>query len=232
MLVAAVVADEIAQNPEWNERGLTLTRVSDDIWSAFSRPPAGLLLDVRLGRLREETQCWRLQQLLHIPLIALAEDAASAEVVALLRRGADDVVSEPLNARSLAARVSAILRRSGPRDQSQPASGGPPVVYWGTTAVDLARRVVERPAGAAPLLRHEYDLLALLLRADGRVCAPAELAVALWGTIDSHAQRNLRTHIHHLRRKLEDDSSQPRYVVNVRGTGYRLVPPDAIRAFG
>ncbi len=229
MLVAAVVADDIALNPEWNERGITLTRVGDDIWPAFSRPPAAILLDVRLGRLREETHCWRLQQMLRVPLVALAENAASAEVVTLLRRGADDVVSEPSCARMLAARMSAVLRRSGDDGEGQRL---PPVVYWGTTAVDLARRVVERPDGAAPLLRHEYDLLALLLRAGGRVCAPAELSAALWGAADSHAQRNLRTHIHHLRRKLEADSSQPRYVVNVRGTGYRLVPPDAIRAMG
>jgi DNA-binding response OmpR family regulator len=88
--------------------------------------------------------------------------------------------------------------------------------------VDPARRVVTRDGRAVPLRPKEFDLLGALLRREGKVATRMELLREVWGYHESVLSRTLDTHVGELRRKLETDPAEPRHILTVRRTGYRL----------
>ncbi|MFN8556263.1 MAG: response regulator transcription factor, partial [Dehalococcoidia bacterium] len=165
-------------------------------------------------------------QLLDIPVVVVDEHATAAEVVEWFAQGADDVITLPPDTSEVAARVASILRRSrrGP-DRL------PPVLLFDAVEVDTVRRVVRRPNEGAPdvptelpLSPTEFSLLVTLIRAGGRVCTYRELAASGWESDSSASPHYLRLYMRFLRRKIEADPSQPRWLLNVRGVGYRLAP--------
>jgi len=149
------------------------------------------------------------------PVLMLTARGDEADKVYGLRNGADDYVTKPFALRELLARIAALLRRSG-------SSSAPGPVTFGSVRIELATRQVIRHGQPVPLRPKEYDLLCALLRREGRLATRAELLREVWGYHESVFSRTLDTHIGELRRKLEDDPSQPRYILTVRKVGYRL----------
>ena len=130
-------------------------------------------------------------------------------------QGAILYVTKPFHPRELVARVHTILRRA----QAQPAST---ITRIGELDIDIDRRQVRRDGELVALTRTEFDLLAALVRADGRVLSRVDLLDAVAGPDSITLERSIDSHIRNLRRKVETDPGEPRYIVTVTGVGYRL----------
>ena len=151
------------------------------------------------------------------PVLMLTARGDEADKVHGLRTGADDYVTKPFALRELLARIAALLRRSG-----GPKSAPYPPIAFGSVRIDAATRQVTRQHEPVALRPKEFDLLSALLRRRGNLATRAELLREVWGYHESVSSRTLDTHIGELRRKLEDDPSQPRHLLTVRKIGYRL----------
>ncbi|MGN6391948.1 MAG: response regulator transcription factor [Gemmatimonadales bacterium] len=152
---------------------------------------------------------------LETPVLVLTARGDEADKVRGLRSGADDYVTKPFALRELLARVAALLRRSKPT---------PEPLAFGEIVVDPATHGVTRAGLPVTLRPKEYELLQALLRRAGRVATRGELLREVWGYQDCVVSRTLDTHVGELRRKLEEDPANPRHILTVRKTGYRLVP--------
>jgi DNA-binding response OmpR family regulator len=156
------------------------------------------------------------------PVIILTARGQEADKVAGLELGADDYVTKPFSPRELLARMRAVLRRAG---RSHEPAVRPAALEVDGLRLDFDARTVTRYAQEVALTRTEFDLLAALARQPGRAFSRDELVVQVWGYESEGSTRLLDSHIGHLRAKLEPNPSTPRYVLTVRGVGYRLCPP-------
>lgn len=153
-----------------------------------------------------------------MPVIILTARGEEAEKVRGFRLGADDYVTKPFGLMELLARVAVHLRRSA---DSRAATAGERYVF-GDVTVDPGTRTVVR-GGAEVLLRpKELDLLVALLQHNGRAVSRTELLREVWGYETSVVSRTVDTHVAELRRKLEPEPTEPRHLLTVRKTGYRL----------
>jgi DNA-binding response OmpR family regulator len=157
---------------------------------------------------------------LAVPVLVLTARGDEADKVRGLEIGADDYVTKPFALRELLARVAALLRRAR-RAAPAPAEAAP--LRFGAVSVDRSTRAVERDGRPVPLRPKEFDLLDALLRREGRIATRVELLREVWGYHESVMSRTLDTHVGELRRKLEPDPTNPRHILTVRKTGYRLV---------
>ena len=148
------------------------------------------------------------------PILMLTAKAQEAEKVMGLELGADDYITKPFSPRELRARIKAALRRS--------AGDAMEVFRFGDAEVDFARCEVRRGGTAIELSALEFKLLTAFVRSRGRVLTREQLLDAAWGRDVSLNDRVVDNHIVSLRRKIEPDPAQPRFLVNIRGLGYRF----------
>jgi len=149
------------------------------------------------------------------PILMLTARAQEAEKVLGLEAGADDYVTKPFGVRELRARIAALLRRSQ-------AGAAPPVVTIGDIQVDFGRGEIRRGDQTIPLTPLEFRVLQVFVRARGRILTREQLITDAWGPNTFVSDRVVDNHIGSLRRKIEPDAADPRYLVNVRGLGYRF----------
>ena len=156
-----------------------------------------------------------------MPVLILTARGEEADKVRGLRLGADDYVTKPFGVLELLARIEALLRRAAaPRE-----NGGPPAPVFekfGDIEVLTPSRTVLREGSSVALTPKEYDLLIALLRRDGACITRSELLTEVWGYSAEVMSRTVDTHVAELRRKLEHDPANPRHILTVRKTGYRL----------
>ncbi len=148
------------------------------------------------------------------PIIMLTAKSQEAEKVMGLELGADDYITKPFSPRELRARVKAALRRAAPDAQE--------TFRFGDTEVDFARCEVRRSGTAIGLSALEFKLLSAFVRSRGRVLTREQLLDAAWGRDVNLSDRVVDNHIVGLRRKLEVDPARPRFLLNIRGLGYRF----------
>ena len=153
-----------------------------------------------------------------VPVLVLTARGEETDVVRGLRLGADDYVTKPFGILEFLARVDALLRRAGPGEPDRE----PRILELADVEVDLAARTVMQRGRIVPLTPKEFDLLVALLRRDGAVASRVELIQEVWGYPASVVTRTVDTHIAELRRKLEDDPSEPKHILTVSRVGYRL----------
>jgi two-component system, OmpR family, alkaline phosphatase synthesis response regulator PhoP len=151
-----------------------------------------------------------------VPVIVLTARTEEADKVRGFRLGADDYVTKPFGILELIARVQAVMRRSGV------GAGYAPHVTFGDVTVDTATRAVRKRDQIVELTPMEFNLLLALLKRKGAVVSRLDLLKEVWGHASSVLTRTVDTHVAELRRKLEDDPSQPRYIITSRKAGYRL----------
>jgi DNA-binding response OmpR family regulator len=152
------------------------------------------------------------------PVLILSARGEETDKVLGFHLGADDYVSKPFGLLELLARVDALLRRASGENKARLAD---PVVF-GDVTVDPGTHIVRRRGESVPLRPKEYDLLIALLRRRGQVASRTDLLAEVWGYAGEVYSRTVDTHVAELRRKLEENPAEPRYVLTVRKTGYRL----------
>jgi DNA-binding response OmpR family regulator len=157
-----------------------------------------------------------------IPVLILTARGEEADKVLGFRLGADDYVTKPCGVLELLARVGALLRRSRLAEQKGPAADGHE--HFGTVEINPASRTVTKEGIPVALSPKEFDLLLALVRRRGAVASRVELLREVWGHRVEVMTRTVDIHIAELRRKLEDDPSQPRHILTVWKAGYRLEP--------
>ena len=157
-----------------------------------------------------------------VPIIFLTALTDETDRVIGLELGADDYVTKPYSSRELVARVRAVLRRQG--DQEEPMSA---TISAGPVRMDVERHVVSVDGEQVSLPLKEFELLEMLLRNAGRVLTRGQLIDRVWGSDYVGDTKTLDVHVKRLRSKIEPDPSSPRYLVTVRGLGYRMLqdPP-------
>ncbi len=151
------------------------------------------------------------------PVIVLSARTGEADKVAALDAGADDYLVKPFGAAELLARVRAQLRR-----QARAPSSHEPLLRFGRTTVDLARRTVQRDGEPLHLTPIEYRLLTHLAAQPDRVITHQQLLKTVWGPGHAQDTHYVRVHMANLRKKVEDDPSMPRHLLTEAGIGYRF----------
>ena len=207
------------------------------------RPPDIVLLDILLPGMRGIEVCRRMRELSPVPIVMVSAVDAELDVVLGFELGASGYVTKPFRLRELVARMHAILRRVAPQEGTEAEAGAldtghtglgagapegiSPLTSFGSVTVDFVRREVTVAGTRTHLSRREFDLLAVLLSPPRWVRTRDELIDLLWPDRFLSDSRTLDTHIHRLRAKLEPDPADPRYIVTVRGVGFRIDPDGA-----
>jgi DNA-binding response OmpR family regulator len=150
------------------------------------------------------------------PVIMLTARVEESDQVLGLELGADDYVTKPFSPRALMARVRAVLRRA----QAEPTPSA--VLRGGDIALDREAHTVTVGGREAALTPTEFDLLEVLMTTPGRVFARAELLDRVLGDEADVFERTIDAHVKNLRRKIEPDPPRPRYILTVRGAGYKF----------
>lgn len=152
------------------------------------------------------------------PVLILSARGEETDKVRGFRLGADDFVTKPFSLLELLARVEALLRRSQP----QPQGSEHEIYRFDDIEVDVEAQSVTRAGTLVPITHREFSLLLALLRRRGAVVSRHDLMREVWGHRGAVLSRTVDTHIMELRRKLEDDPAEPRHIITIRKSGYRL----------
>ncbi|HEX6447161.1 MAG TPA: response regulator transcription factor [Streptosporangiales bacterium] len=191
-----------------------------DALAEFERSGADLvLLDLMLPGLSGTEVCRDIRKRSSVPIIMVTAKDSEIDKVVGLELGADDYVTKPYSARELVARVRAVLRR-----RSEPEELVPPTLESGPVRMDVDRHLVTVAGVAVQLPLKEFELLELLLRNAGRVLTRVQLIDRIWGSDYVGDTKTLDVHVKRLRSKVEPDPGNPRYIVTVRGLGYKFEP--------
>ncbi len=184
--------------------------------------PDLVLLDVLLpGGMDGYEICRRIREFSDVAVIMLTAKAQESDILCGFDAGADDYLTKPFNAKELVARVKAVLRRT-----QHPEERMVTIFTCGELEIDFARRTVRVDGEEIALTRTEYALLRQLALNANRVMLHHDLLTEVWGMEYRDDLDYLRAYVHYLRRKLETDPSNPRYIVTSPGVGYMLACPE------
>jgi two-component system, OmpR family, response regulator len=178
-----------------------------------------VVLDIALPRLDGIEVCRRLRARSQVPIIMLTAKDDETDKVLGLEMGADDYITKPFSVREFRSRVRAALRRAGMLG-GRPDADEP--IVAGEIEIDFERRSVTARGENAGLTYVEFEILATLAAAPGRVMTRESLLARVWGDSAYRDPRTIDVHIRHLREKLERDPREPEYLFTVRGVGYRF----------
>jgi DNA-binding response OmpR family regulator len=185
--------------------------------SARGQKPDLIVLDLGLPGSDGLDVTRELRRTSNVPIVMLTARGDEADRVVGLELGADDYVVKPFSPKELVARVRAVLRRS-----SAARASGPEVLRAADVELDVPRMrvtVAGRPVDATPT---EFELLATLMREPGRVFTRGQLLDAIHGVAFESYERAIDAHVKNIRKKIEPAAGRPRYVLTVRGVGYRF----------
>ncbi|MGD8250945.1 MAG: response regulator transcription factor [Desulfobacterales bacterium] len=184
--------------------------------------PILVILDIMLPRLDGWEVCRRLQRRSGVPVLMLTARGEEIDRVAGLSLGADDYVVKPFSPRELVERVKAILRRARPS-----ASVENRRLAWGGLVVDTEKLRVTENGRPISLTSTEFKLLKALMESPGRVFSRDQLLQHLYAEGETVVDRVIDVHIGKIRQKIEAQPSTPRYILTVRGFGYRFADEES-----
>jgi two-component system response regulator RegX3 len=191
---------------------------------AGNRSPDLVLLDIGLPDGSGLDVCRELRRESYVPIIMLTARGSEADRVAGLELGADDYVVKPFSAREVVARVRAVLRRATPGPSEE---GGEPIRI-GDLSLDTARHEARLRDEPLELSRKEFELLRVLMDSAGSVLTREALIDEVWDMNWFGSTKTLDVHVSGLRKKLDDDPKEPRYIHTVRGVGFRFSGADEV----
>lgn len=215
-----VLAETLAEN--LTQEGHKVTTVADGetaYQKIVAKPPDLIILDVMLPRLDGLSLCRMIRReptTSHIPIIMLTARSSEVDKIVGLESGADDYVVKPFGLGELLARIRAIMRRAPTRLATQDE------LVAGDLRLDLTGRHAYLNEVELKLSQKEYDLLAELMRNRNAVLSRDLLLSKVWGYDYFGDRRTVDVHIRWLRKKIEQDPSNPTRIVTVRGIGYRF----------
>ncbi len=190
----------------------------EGVKSFFNHRPSLVTVDLRMPVMDGWTLLERIREVSQIPVIILTAMGQEQDAVKGLRSGADDYVVKPVRLKEFIARVEAQLRKANPTPSIDDQ-------YTDSIVrVDFARHDVYVKSAKVDFTPQEFRLLAALVRHAGTVLSTDRLIDACWGEVGG--PENVRVYIGYLRRKLEDDPTQPRLIQTIREFGYRYSPPE------
>ena len=198
--------------------GFTVSTARDGdeaLMRARQERPDLVVLDLGLPRLDGFEVTRRLRRDSGVPIIMLTARDDETDKVVGLELGADDYVTKPFSPRELAARVRAVLRRNARASDQD-------LLRAGDLVLDVPRLRAEVAGRVVPLTATEFALLAAMARQPGRVFTRSQLLDAIHGVAFESYERAIDAHVKNIRRKIEPDPREPRYLLTVYGVGYRL----------
>jgi two-component system KDP operon response regulator KdpE len=182
--------------------------------AAASCGPEAIILDLSLPDANGTDLLHELRSWSSAPLMIVSESADAPATVAALDAGADAYLTKPFGIAELLARLRALLRRTG--------SSREPVLEFGALVVDLEKKAVTLAGEPVYLTPHEFRLLRVLAVSDGKLLTRQVILREVWGREADDDCYLLHTYVSQIRRKIEPDRKRPRYLLTVRGVGYRL----------
>lgn len=184
------------------------------------KKPDLVILDLMLPRLSGYEVCRRVRaEGGNVPILILTARGEEADKVHGLNIGADDYVTKPFSVRELLARIQAIFRRAS----SSRTGSLPDELRFHDVVVDFLRFEASKSGRVLELSRKEFGVLRLLAARSGEVVTRDELLDAVWGYDRFPTTRTVDNHVALLRAKIEDDPARPRFLLTIRGVGYKLV---------
>jgi two-component system alkaline phosphatase synthesis response regulator PhoP len=192
------------------------TNGTDALSLARARRPDLIVLDLGLPRMDglDVTRALRTQS--NVPIIMLTARVEESDKLIGLELGADDYITKPFSPKELVARVRAVFRRV----DAAPERGD--IIRAGDVTIDKGRMQATVAGRAIDLTPTEFELLATLARQPGRVFTRAQLLDAIRGVQVDSFDRAIDAHVKNVRRKLEPDPRNPRYLITVHGVGYKF----------
>jgi two-component system KDP operon response regulator KdpE len=181
--------------------------------------PDLVITDLGMPNINGLELCRHIRANSQLPIIVLSVREQERMKIEALDAGADDYVTKPFSMNELLARVRAALRRA-----SAPPSASSQIIETGDFHVDLETRSVRVRGREVRLTPKEFDLLVYLARHAGKVITHRALLAAVWGDNSMEQPEYLRVFVGHLRKKLEPEGSQPRYIITEPWVGYRFEP--------
>jgi DNA-binding response OmpR family regulator len=220
-----VVEDEpsLASTLSYNLRknGFNVTTEADGLAglnAARREHPDVIVLDLMLPKMDGLEVCRRLRAESDVPILMLTAKSEEMDKVIGLELGADDYLTKPFSMRELMARVKALLRRSGSRDDVDVSR-----IVAGELELDARGRTVRRAGREVILKPKEFDLLYFLAKNAGQVFTREQVLEHVWAYDFFGGSRTVDVHIRWLREKLEDVPARPRHLLTIRGVGYKFV---------
>lgn len=179
--------------------------------------PDVIIVDLGLPDIEGKEVVAAIREWSQTPIIVLTAHDQEQEKIAALDAGADDYVTKPFSTGELMARIRVSLRRAAVSEHE-------PVLTCGQLTIDLAARRVAVGEKEIRLTPTEYELIKILAQHQGRVMTHTQLLKAAWGnTVSSSDTHYLRVYVGQLRKKIEENPTQPRYIITEPGIGYRLM---------
>ena len=189
----------------------------EDALNAFTAQAADVvLIDIMLPGIDGFDVCRSIRRVSDVPIVMVTARADTHDVVAGLEAGADDYLTKPLAPKELSARIRALLRRARSTDPATPH------MVFGDLEIIPEEGVVRLAGDEVHLTKTEFRLLVELATNPGRVLSREVLLERVWGYGYFGDGRLVDVHVRRLRTKIEPDAANPRYVVTVRGLGYKL----------
>jgi two-component system alkaline phosphatase synthesis response regulator PhoP len=178
--------------------------------------PDLIVLDLMLPELDGMEVCRQIRRFSGVPIMMLTARVEETDMLIGLEIGADDYITKPFSPREVVARARAVLRRASG------ALGPANVLRGGDITLDVERRTVQVAGRPVDLTPTEFELLAALMRNPGRPLSRSQLLDATQGDAYAGYERTIDAHIKNLRRKIEPDPANPRYILTVFGVGYKF----------
>jgi len=183
---------------------------------AATEAPDLVVLDLGLPDMDGKAVIAAIREWSQVPILVLSVRDAETEKIAALDAGADDYVTKPFATGELLARLRALLRSRKPPTADKSA------LSFGDLTIDLAAHTVVRGGMETRLTRKEFEVLALLAQHAGRLVTHKQLLTTVWGPAHADDAHYLRIAIGHIREKIGDDASDPKFILTEPGVGYRL----------
>ncbi|MEN4013706.1 MAG: response regulator transcription factor [Bellilinea sp.] len=190
---------------------------SDALRQAYREHPDLVVLDVMMPGMDGWEVAARLRELSSVPIILLTAKSSEADKLRGFGLGVDDYITKPFSFAELTARIQAVLNRT-----RQASAAERNLLQLGDLEVDLDRREVRRAGDPVVLTPTEFRLMEVLARNAGKAVAETELVREVWGAYRQENTTTVRRYIFLLRKKIEPQPDEPRYILTVRGYGYRL----------
>lgn len=190
-------------------------RGKEGIIKAANHPPDLILLDIGLPDMSGHEVLKELKNWYHHPIIMLSVQNSEEDIVKALDNGASDYLSKPFRTAELLARIRSCIRRSAKEDNE-------PLLQCGDLEIDFLARTLKRNNEIIKLTATEYNLMALLMRFEGKVMTHQYILKEIWGIGYQNETQYLRVFVAQLRKKIEENPNQPKHIITESGVGYRF----------